>query len=131
MSRGTRSPPPKKRGPSMPARPRTRGDILERIERYEYVEGYGAAVRRARESMGLTREELAAHVQEKSTVIKKIENEELRPSLQLARKLEKALRITILREVSEEEEAIFKPQPATKQERPSLGDFLVREGRDE
>ena len=103
--------------------PRPRRDIFERFERLEFIEGYGRMVREARERLGLTREELGAQIQEKATLIKKIENEEMRPPLQIARKLEKALRIRIVREISEEEEMLFTP-PKTPEWRPTLGDML-------
>ncbi len=71
-------------------------------EDYEYVEDFGALVRRARESMGLSQDELASLVKEKATVIRKIEQGELHPPIELARRLEKVLKIRIIQEVEEE-----------------------------
>lgn len=62
----------------------------------ELVEDYGEVVRRARMRMGLTQEDLAKQLKEKLTIIKKIEAEEFRPSLQLARRLEKVLGVRLL-----------------------------------
>ena len=72
-------------------------------EEYEYVEDFGALVKQARESMGLSQEELASLVKEKATVIRKIEQGELHPPIELAKKLEKTLKIKIIQYSAEEE----------------------------
>lgn len=109
----------------LPPRPRQKTNIIERVERYEFVDGYGEIIRKAREKLGLTREELGALIQDKASVIKKIENEELKPTIELAKKLEKVLKVKILVEVSEEVEEFFKPQsPKTKPSGLTLGDLL-------
>ena len=71
-------------------------------EEYEYVENFGSIVRKARESMGLSQDELASLVKEKATVIRKIEQGELHPPIDLARRLEKTLKIRIIQETPEE-----------------------------
>jgi len=75
---------------------------VSELDEYVVVEGYGEKVRRARESMGLTREALAAMVGEKESTIRRIEAEQLEPTLELARKLEKVLRVKLLERVGEE-----------------------------
>lgn len=65
-------------------------------EDYLLVEGYGEIVRKARERMGLTREALAALVGEKESTIRRIEAEQLEPTLELARKLERVLKVRLL-----------------------------------
>jgi len=70
-------------------------------EEYILVEGYGDVVRRARERMGFTREALAALVGEKESTIRRIEAEQLEPTLELARKLERVLKVKLLEQVSE------------------------------
>ncbi len=108
-----------------PPRPRQKTNIIERVERYEFVDGYGEIIRKARERLGLTREELGALIQDKASVIKKIENEELKPTIELAKKIEKALKVKILVEVSEEVEELFKPQyPKSKPSGLTLGDLF-------
>lgn len=62
----------------------------------EVVEGFGLIVKRARERMGLTPEELGRRIGEKESVIKKIEGEKIIPDIRLASKLEHALKIKIL-----------------------------------
>jgi len=65
-------------------------------EDLELVDDFGEVVRKARMGLGLTQEELAKQIGEKLTVIKKIEAGEFKPSISLARKLEKILRIRLL-----------------------------------
>jgi len=91
----------------------------------EYVEDFGVRVRRAREALGLSQSELATQVKTKETVIKKIEQGEFNPPIDLARRLEKTLKIEILQESVEES-----PKQLPKQPPPSgytLEDVLKRQ----
>jgi len=81
--------------PSRPKR-RRRADLLEEVERLQPVEGYGDLIRRARERLGLTQEELGMKLGEKASVIRKLEREELIPDRRLAEKLRRVLRIEVL-----------------------------------
>lgn len=74
-------------------------DILEENE--ALIENYGDIVKAAREKMGLTQEELASKINEKSSVIAKIERYELRPDKALIRKLEKFLGIKLIEKLEE------------------------------
>ncbi len=65
------------------------------IEIPEIVENYGDIIRKARERMGMTREQLAKILKEKESVIARIENYEMVPDDKLARKLEKVLKIKL------------------------------------
>jgi len=77
-----------------------------REENYEVVEDYAERIREAREEMGLTREILARMVGEKESTIRRIESGKLTPSIDLAKKLERVLKITLLQPVSEGLEAL-------------------------
>ncbi len=61
----------------------------------EIVDNYGDIVRKAREKMGLTREQLAKILKEKESVIARIENYEMVPDDKLAKKLERVLKIKL------------------------------------
>ena len=76
--------------------------VVEQVERYEFVEDLGNVVRKAREARFLTREQLAEMVGEKVSTIRRIENNELKPSFELARKLEKVLKVKLLVEATDE-----------------------------
>jgi len=77
-------------------RARVRRISKESGEEYEIVEGYGEVIKRARENMGLSIEELASMVGEKASLISKIEREKIVPSINLARKLERLLHIKLI-----------------------------------
>jgi len=97
-------------------------------EELELVEGFGELVREARIRLGLTQEDLAKQLNEKVAVIKKIESEQFRPSIDLARKLEKALKIRILAPAEEELESVRKFMARGAEKGISLGDLLKKKG---
>ncbi|NPA23269.1 MAG: TIGR00270 family protein [Crenarchaeota archaeon] len=77
-----------------------------RPERFEVVENYAELVRKARQSIGITREELARLVGVKESIIRRIEEGQLMPDVELARRLEKVLRIKLLVPAEETGEVI-------------------------
>jgi putative transcription factor len=58
-------------------------------------EDYSAVIRKARESAGLTQEQLGMKVNEKSSVIAKLESGKLKLSVPLAKKLENIMKIRL------------------------------------
>jgi len=62
----------------------------------ELVDDYDVKVRQAREQLGLTHEELGKKINEKVSVLKKVETRKIKPDDKLAAKLEHALRIKLL-----------------------------------
>jgi putative transcription factor len=60
---------------------------------------YSAIIRKAREKLGLKQEELAKKLAEKESTIHKLESGSAKPNLDLARKLERFLKISIIEEV--------------------------------
>jgi len=68
----------------------------------EAVEGYGKKVFDARSKKGLSREELAKLLGEKESVIRRIEEEEMIPDFELAKKIESKLGIKPFEEYKEE-----------------------------
>lgn len=69
----------------------------------ETLPGYGDLLRREREKLGLTQEELGKRLNEKTSVIARLEAEKMSPSESLAKKLEKHMGIKILAEIEEPE----------------------------
>ncbi len=65
---------------------------------YTVVPGYATIIRTAREKAGLTQEEFAKRISEKESVVHKLETGHQEPSIDLARKLEKLLHITLVEE---------------------------------
>jgi len=87
----------------------------------EVVPDYDVKVKKAREEQGLTQEVLAKLVGEKLSVIKRIEMGKLKPSLDLARKLEKALKVRLVEE-PKTAKPIQQPRPRLEL---TLGDVAV------
>jgi len=77
---------------------------LKYEEEYELVENYGVLICEARSQAGLSVEELAKRIKEKSNLIRKIEREEIRPSDKLVRELEKILKIKLEEKIEERRE---------------------------
>ncbi len=62
----------------------------------ELVENFSSRVRQAREKLGLSQEDLGRKLNEKVSVLRKIESGKMTPDHRLAEKLEHALKITLL-----------------------------------
>lgn len=73
-------------------------DIFEKMDK-EIVPDWGKRIRKARENRGLTRQQLGAMIGEKTNTVAKIENQELRPSDEKAKKIEKLLNIVLFQDV--------------------------------
>ncbi|MEM0007392.1 MAG: multiprotein bridging factor aMBF1 [Candidatus Bathyarchaeia archaeon] len=94
----------------------------------ELVDDYDVRVRQAREKLGLTHEELGKKINEKVSVLKKVETRKIKPDDKLAVKLEHALKIKLLVPAAQEKV----PVPiASKQPSRSLtlGD-IIQLGKD-
>jgi putative transcription factor len=61
----------------------------------ELVEDYAARVRNARSRMGMTQKELASKLNEKQTIVSKVESGDMRPDERMIRKLQKELGIVL------------------------------------
>jgi len=91
-------------------------------EALELVDDFGLRVRRAREEMELSHEDLGRKIGEKVSVLRKIESGKMSPDLMLAEKLEHALKIKLLVPPSEPKApsvALSRPL-----EVPTLGDVV-------
>ena len=73
-------------------------DIFEKMDK-EIVPDWGKRIRKARENRGLTRQQLGAMIGEKTNTVAKIENQELRPSDEKAKKIEKLLNSVLFHDV--------------------------------
>lgn len=74
---------------SIPRRERKEAEV-------ELVEDYGRKVREARESLGLSIEQVAASLNIKASLLRNIESERVVPSYELARNIEKLLEVSII-----------------------------------
>ncbi|ADC47299.1 transcriptional regulator [Methanobrevibacter ruminantium M1] len=78
----------------------------------ELVEDFNLVVRQAREAKGWKREELAAKIYEKASVINRIESGKILPDLKLARKLEKTLNIKLIEKYDDMDLEAYKSSSA-------------------
>lgn len=76
-----------------------RRDVFDNLKD-EIIPDYAQIIKHARESLGLTIEELASRIMEKSTLLRKIEREEIVPEDTLRKKLETALNIKLTEKFS-------------------------------
>ncbi|MFQ5892183.1 MAG: multiprotein bridging factor aMBF1 [Candidatus Methanofastidiosia archaeon] len=89
-------------------------------EEYDIVENYPHKVRRAREMRNLTQKELAKRINEKESVIHRIETGGMVPSKRLSKKLERFLEIKLVEKVED-----FKlSHRKTKSEDLTIGDVI-------
>jgi putative transcription factor len=87
----------------------------------EVVESYDSKIRQAREKMGLSHEELGKKINEKASVLSKLETGKMTPNNMLVTKLEHALKIKLLVPIKEEK---ISEIPKLPNREPTLGDFI-------
>ena len=87
----------------------------------EITEDYTLKIRQARERLGLTHEELAKKINEKTSVIGKLETGKIQPSNILAAKLEHALKIKLHTPITEEK---IPQTPKSPNRELTLGDLM-------
>lgn len=86
----------------------------------ELIENYHLIIKREREKRGWSQEQLAKKIQEKESLIKKIENAEIVPEPSVIEKLEKLFNIKLREKVPEVKIDLKKITSA-----PTLGDVVV------
>lgn len=84
------------------------------------VEDYGNRIKNKREQLGLKQEELAKKIGIKESLLHKIESHHFKPSIELARSLEKYLSIKL---VAQHEE-VHKRKEMGKGDTFTIGDFI-------
>ena len=92
-----------------------------RIDRLEVVEDYAQLIRSARESLGMSREALAKVLGVKESIVRRIEDGQLVPDIELARRIERVLGVRLVREA---EEAPYEPVKGGRFEL-TLGDVVT------
>jgi len=87
----------------------------------ELAEDFPSRIQRARERKGWSREELGKKLNERVSVISKLENNEMHPSDDLIKKLERTLDIKLMETVEE-----VKVSSTAASSGMTLGDFILR-----
>jgi putative transcription factor len=93
----------------------TKDEVIEIV-----VPDYAARIRKAREKSGILPKDFAKQVAEKESVILHLEAGKMLPNLELARKLERALHITLIERIEAKEEKM----PVTARDGMTLGDLI-------
>ncbi|MBS3150218.1 TIGR00270 family protein [Candidatus Woesearchaeota archaeon] len=89
------------------------------------VENYANLVKTAREKKGMKQDELAKTLAEKESVIQKIEGGNLRPQINLARKLEKFFNIKLIEKLEERKDVSLNLKDSSL----TIGDILKLRNR--
>lgn len=98
-------------------------------ETLEIVEDFSSRVRQAREKLGLSQEDMGRKLNEKVSVLRKIESGKMTPDHRLAEKLEHALKIKLLVPFSEPK---VSPKVLSRPPEVTLGDIVnVKKGKTE
>jgi len=96
---------------------------------FELVENFHVQIRQAREKLGLSHEELGKKINEKVSLLKKIETGKMTPDNRLATKLEHVLKVKLLVPTSEEKNVPTKiPQPTNREL--TLGDIIQLDNKE-
>jgi putative transcription factor len=98
--------------------------VQKKSEKIQVIKtDYYISIRKAREKLGINQEEFAKRLMEKESMLHKIESGHMKPDLELARKLEKALKIELVEEV-EIEPSTHHSDKDKKSEGLTLGDLI-------
>lgn len=89
----------------------------------EMVENYPHKIRQAREKLGLSHEDLGKKINEKASVLRKLETGKMSPNNMLVTKLEHVLKIKLLAPIAEEK-APQSQVPKTGNRELTLGDLM-------
>jgi putative transcription factor len=87
--------PVRRRLSTPPQRSRPRSEI-EVAEQMELIENYGELIRKTRQKKGMSIEDFAKKLNEKESVLKKLEKSQFNPPMTLIQKVSRELNITIL-----------------------------------
>lgn len=96
------------------------------LEAYDIVEDYYIRIREAREARGWSTAVLAQKLRISESMLRKIEQGKLKPSIELARRMEKLLRIKLLESLDEDESYEYSGSTTV-----TLGDIVVVDSDEE
>ena len=85
------------------------------------VEDYAEKIKKKREQLGLSQKELAEKLNEKESIVQKIESGHFEPEIGTAKKIEKLLNIKIMEELDGKYE---NKSPKPRSETFTIGDFI-------
>jgi putative transcription factor len=114
--------------PSQSSATQKKQQIIQPVKRKEVVQlissDFASKIKNAREKLGLNQEEFAKRLNEKWSLLQKIESGQFKPSITLAGKLEKILRIRIIEQFDEGGEIPLGAANKKSSSEFTLGDFV-------
>jgi putative transcription factor len=110
-----------------PARPTVRRKQPGEIE---LIEGFGRIIKKARENLGLTIDQLAKALGIKSSLLRHIEAEEMLPSAEIVKSLERILEISITVRNPAYAEELEKEHAEPVHDRLTLGEMIRIKGKE-
>ncbi|MBU1975572.1 MAG: TIGR00270 family protein [Nanoarchaeota archaeon] len=105
-----------KREEKRQASPLAKGEIVQII-----VPDYSKQIKQAREKMNMKQKDFAQKIAEKESVIHNLEAGRMKPNIELARKLEKALHINLVDQIEDKNDPI---KTTSSGESMTIGDLL-------
>jgi len=112
------------KGTPMPLRVQTKKLQAPTVDTsFELVEHFDAKIRQAREKLGFSHEELGKRINEKVSLLRKIETGKMKPDNRLAKVLERALKIKLIVPAKEEKVPQAKIAKTASREL-TLGDLI-------
>ncbi len=90
----------------------------------ELVEDYDTRIRQAREKIGFSHDALGRKLNEKVSLLRKIETKKMTPDNNLAAKLERMLKIKLIVPASEEKTEVPPKMAKTPNRKLTLGDLV-------
>ncbi len=94
---------------------------MHKEQPFRVVSQYASVLRQAREKQGLSQEDFARFLQEKESIVAKWEQGRMQPSVDVARRLEKILGISL---VVEDVEQVVEKEQHKRVDGFTLGDFM-------
>ncbi|NVM18238.1 MAG: TIGR00270 family protein [Candidatus Lokiarchaeota archaeon] len=92
-------------------------------ESIEIVDDYVVRIRNARNALGLNQDQFAQKLNEKPSLLRRIEAGKVEPTIKLAKKIEEVYKIKLLKQVDEIEPTAKQSQYMKKSSGSSLGDI--------
>ncbi|MFW9987158.1 MAG: multiprotein bridging factor aMBF1 [Candidatus Odinarchaeota archaeon] len=93
------------------------------IEAFEIIQDYAKKIRNVRNSLGLNQDQFAQKLNEKPSLLRRIEAGKVKPTIKLARKIEEVYNIKIIKKADEIEGNIERGKYMKKSGGTSLGDI--------
>ena len=104
-------------------RPKRQALKKPRIDDLEIIPDYAKKIRNARNTLGLNQDQFAQKLNEKPSLLRRIETGKVEPTIKLAKKIEDVYKIKIIKKVTEIEADVSNNKYMKKSSGTSLGDL--------